>query len=85
MPYWTVWAKPVGGGAVAAIALNSADSGVDVDVSLAALGFAEGSNVSAIDVWTGNSAGIYTGTWTIASLPMHASQFLLFTPVAPDN
>lgn len=81
MPFWTAWAKPLSGGAVAAIALNSAAEPVDVDVPLTALGFSGGVTVAAVDVWTGEAAGNLTGSWVIPGLPSHGSQFLILTPL----
>ena len=80
MPLWTAWAKPLGGGSVAVIVLNSSPDFVSIEVPLASLGLSS-ETVSTIDVWTGEPAGNFTSYWSIVDLPSHGSQFVVMVPL----
>jgi alpha-galactosidase len=85
MPFWTVWAKPLSGGSVAVVALNSWSADVALEVPLTALGFPSGLTVSSEDVWTGSDTGNIEGTWNIPALAAHESKFLVLTPLPEES
>lgn len=46
------------------------------------MGFAPGASVTVQDVWTGESMGTVTDTWTVSNLESYDSLFYIFKSTA---
>jgi len=75
-----IWAKPLGGGKVAAFALNDGDN---VTVTLHLSDFVSTSQAMVRDVWAKNDLGKMTNTITV-NLGKRDSAMFVFSPVAEN-
>jgi len=78
-----VWAKPLAGGAVAALVLSNAAVGsapVSVQLPFGALGIADGANVVVRDVWARSDVGTFIGAFDAPPVAPHDSLFYVLTP-----
>ena len=87
-PDWAVWTKRLGGGKLAALAINIRDSPLaptELNVSLAELQQAAGTaspSFAGTEVWQGEALATVTPTqpWVIGALPSRGSLFAVFVP-----
>ncbi len=91
VPDWLVYAKPLPGGAVACLVINSGEVPLTTDTS-ASVTLSELLSVSTLrgspsvfeaeDVWTGRElqAVDAANEWSVAGLSAHNSSFVVFTP-----
>lgn len=86
LPYWTVWSKPLPGGTMAAVAMNTVTSTQTFSVSTVSLGFPPDQlTFGLMDVWTGNTLpGVTGGLWEV-TLPVDGHAFVLFTPATGQS
>jgi hypothetical protein len=82
MPTWLVLAKKLPGGAVAAVAINSALAGpASMTVSFEALGLPPRLKAQVHDVWTGDDVGVLRDEWRITNLAEETALFWVFQPL----
>lgn len=51
---WAAWAKPLSGGDVALLVINTADTALSASLEPGQLGLPSGKAVSSTDLWTGS-------------------------------
>ena len=73
------WARPLSGGAVAAVLLNRGEGPADVSCTWAELGLPAGAKAAVRDLWARADLGDFTGAFTARGVESHGAVMVRVT------
>jgi len=79
-PSSTYLYKPLGGGKIAVVLLNSGDSAADLEFKFTDIPHVTGSTFNVRDLWAHKDLGSATGSFTAKQVASHDCAFLVLTP-----